>query len=270
MFCCGKFLRHQVFAPGEFFHCAGLLKACRLPIVACFAWLSFAVDGLGQDQAGVSPQSGSPSGQTAPAARFDNTDIKATAAPGADVVDFCYHFTNTGDIPLVVEEFVQSCGCMKGEWDGIPVQPGATGKINAKLLTKGLRGKVRKSLHVKFIASGAVELTGEVEIPEALLYSERTLHWTVSESPQPKQVDIIIQSKTPLRVLSVSNNDPTFSCELKTIEAGQRYQIVITPQETKTARVCVMQVRTDSKDPRDALQGLFAIVENAKPEGAQP
>jgi hypothetical protein len=59
---------------------------------------------------------------------------------------------------------------MKGEWDGIPVQPGAKGKINAKLLTKGLRGKVR----------------------------------------------------------------------------------------------------TDSKDPRDAMQGLFAIVENTKTEGAQP
>ena len=260
-----RFLCYEMTALGDYFCCA-----CRLPIVACFAWLSFAVDGLGQGQSAVSPQSGLPSGQSAFAARFDNTDIKATAEPGADVVDFCYHFTNTGDIPLVVQEFVQSCGCMKGEWDGIPVQPGAKGKINAKLLTKGLRGKVRKSLHVKFIASGAVDLTGEVEIPEALSYSERTLHWTVSESPQPKQVDIIIQSKTPLRVLSVSNNDPTFSCEFKTVEEGQHYQIVITPRETKTARVCVMQVRTDSKDPRDAMQGLFAIVENAKTEGAQP
>ena len=87
-------------ALGDYFCCA-----CRLPIVACFAWLSFAVDGLGQGQFAVSPQSGSPSGQSAPAARFDNTDIKATAEPGADVVEFCYHFTNTGDIPLVVQEY---------------------------------------------------------------------------------------------------------------------------------------------------------------------
>ncbi|MCF7731459.1 MAG: DUF1573 domain-containing protein, partial [Akkermansiaceae bacterium] len=180
-----------------------------------------------------------------------------TAEPGEAVVELCFEFTNTGEIPLAVEGFSQSCGCMKGEWDGVPVAPGARGRITAKLVTKGLRGTVRKSLHVKFVEAGVVELVGEVRIPEALTYSAQSLRWRIGEASVAKQVDIEVTSKAPARVLSVSANDPAFACELQTVEDGCRYRIVVTPRDTATARVCIMQVRTDSKDPRDALHGLF-------------
>ena len=204
------------------------------------------------------------------AARFDRKEIKTEALPGIAVVDLCYEFTNTGDIPLVVQEFSQSCGCMQGAWDGVPVEPGARGRISAKFLTKGLRGTVRKSLHVKFVEVGVVELVAEVRIPEALVYSAQTLRWTIGEALKSKQVDIAVNPKTPVRVLSVSRNDSAFSCELLTVKDASAYRIVVTPRDTGTARVCVLQVRTDSKDPRDALHGLFALVENAKPEGGRP
>ncbi len=200
-------------------------------------------------------------------ARFDRKEIKTEAAPGVAVVDLCYEFTNTGEIPLVVQEFSQSCGCMQGAWDGVPVEPGARGRISAKFLTKGLRGTVRKSLHVQFVEVGVVELVAEVRIPEALVYSAQTLRWSIGEALTSKQVDIAVNPKTPVRVLSVAGNDPAFSCELLTVEDARGYRIVITPRDTGTARVCVLQVRTDSKDPRDALHGLFALVEKTKPEG---
>jgi len=41
MFSCRKFLRHQIFAPGEFFRCAGLLKACRLLSIDAIDFLGF-------------------------------------------------------------------------------------------------------------------------------------------------------------------------------------------------------------------------------------
>jgi hypothetical protein len=124
------------------------------------------------------------------AAKFDSREIRTEAEPGAAVVELCYEFTNTGDFPLAVESFSQSCGCMRGSWNGVPVEPGARGSITARLLTRGLRGKVRKSPHVGFFESGDVELIGEV--------------------------------------------------------------------------------RTDSKDPRDALHGLFALVEKTGREGGRP
>ncbi len=201
------------------------------------------------------------------AAKFDKLEIKTTALPSISVVDLDYEFTNTSDSPLAVEGFVQSCGCMVGEWDGTPVKPGERGKIKAKFLTQGLRGTVRKNLTVKFFESASVELFAEVNITEALVYSAQTLRWVTGEEPKSQQVDIAVNPQTPTRVLSVSGNDPAFACELQTVKDACAYKIIITPRDTKTERICVLQVRTDSKDPRDALHGLFALVGKTKPEG---
>jgi hypothetical protein len=150
------------------------LAACRLPLAACrlplaAAWLITACDGWSQGQPAdvAAPAVTSPAKAktVAVAAKFDRKEIRTEAEPGAAVVELCYEFTNTGDFPLAVEGFSQTCGCMQGVWNGVPVEPGARGRITARLLTRGLRGKVRKSLHVKFFESGDVELIGEVRIP---------------------------------------------------------------------------------------------------------
>jgi hypothetical protein len=159
---------------------------------------------------------------------------------------------------------------MLGEWDGKPVEPGATGRIRAKFLTAGLRGTVRKSLQVRFVACGMVELAGEVTIPEAITYSAQTLRWSVGEAAQAKRVDITIHTKEPLHVLSVAGGGPAFGCRLETLEDGRRYRVTVTPADTAAERVCVMQVRTDAKDPRDALRGLFALVEKSAAPQSTP
>ncbi len=237
--------------------------------VAVAAWTLVAAAVAAQGQSAATTAQSPPVPPVVLKAEFDSREIKTTAEAGADVVEFCFGFTNTGEVPLAVEGFSQSCGCMKGEWDGVPVAPGAKGRITAKLLTKGLRGNVRKSLHVKFFEGGSVELVGEVEIPEALTYSAQTLRWSIGDALESKQVDIEVMSKAPLRVLSVVANDPAFACELQSIGEA-RYRIVITPRDTTAERICVLQVRTDSKDPRDALKGLFALVEKPKLKGGAP
>jgi len=240
-------------------------------LLASAAWLLLVFGGSVISRAADSqPANGTSARAGSVTAKFDKVEIKTTSQPGVGVVDLCYEFTNTGDFPLAVEGFTQSCGCMAGEWDGVPVNPGSTGKIIAKFLTQGLRGTVSKHLGVKFVASGSIELAAEVTIPDALIYSAQTLHWTIGEVAKPQHVDIAIGAKSFLRVLSVSANDPTFSCELITIKESENYRVVITPNDTLTERVCVLQVRTDSKDPRDALHGLFALVEKPKAEGGKP
>jgi len=192
------------------------------------------------------------------------------------VVELCYEFTNTGDFPVAVEEFLHTCGCMIGTLEGKTVEPGATGKIRAKFLTAGLRGTVRKSLRVRFFEMGTVELVAEVTIPETLTYSARTLRWSIGDECVARDVDITVNSKKPVRVLSVNNGDPAFTATLATLEEGRRYRVTLTPRDTTSERVGVFQIRTDATDARDALQGLFALVEKggiaAKPatKGGRP
>ncbi len=233
----------------------------RSTLAASLVWLVLASDGLARKPESVPPEPAT--ALSVPEAVFEAREIKTTVEPGVTVVDLFYEFKNTGDFPLAVEAFSHSCGCMTGEWEGKPIDPGATGKITAKFLTAGLRGKVRKSLRVRFLDLGTVELVAEVTIPEAITYSAQTLRWGLGAATQTQQVDIATHTKSPLHVLSVSGNDPAFTSTLETLEDGKRYRVVITPRDTKTERVCVLQVRTDAKDSRDALQGLFAMVEKS-------
>ena len=100
-----------------------------------------------------------------PEIAFISRTVKSTVECGVGEVDLTYDFANKSDLPLVVEDFTVSCGCMLGTWDGHPVEPGASGRIKAKFLTKGLRGTITKSLLVRFVGFGAVELSAEVTIP---------------------------------------------------------------------------------------------------------
>lgn len=225
---------------------------CRArPLPAAVACLLLAATGRGGEAVPAVP---------VPEARFTAREIRTAVEPGVAEVVLGYDFINDGDLDMAVEQFSQTCGCMIGEWDRKPVPKGSAGRINARFLTSGLRGVVRKSLHVKFFAYGVVELVAEVTIPETLAYSTRTLRWEGGESPAPKDVDIEVRAKAPLHVLSATASDPGFSTALRPVEEGRRYRLTVTPRETSSRRMAVIQVRTDSKDPRDALQALFAMV----------
>lgn len=75
-----------------------------------------------------------------------------------DKVEYVYHFTNTGNEPLLITNVVVSCGCTtpKG-WPRDPVQAGAKGEITIAFNSTGKFGKVDK---VVSITSNAINPEG--------------------------------------------------------------------------------------------------------------
>ena len=71
-------------------------------------------DGSGPVQSAAAAPSSAARQPGGPTAKFDTREIKTAAEPGSDVVELCYEFTNTSEIPLVVEEFSHGCGCIQG------------------------------------------------------------------------------------------------------------------------------------------------------------
>lgn len=55
-----------------------------------------------------------------------------------------FTFTNTGDAPLIINQFQSSCGCLVPYWDREPVLPGASGKVRLLYDTRRV-GPFRKS-----------------------------------------------------------------------------------------------------------------------------
>lgn len=60
-----------------------------------------------------------------------------------------YHFTNTGDAPLVISQVTPSCGCTTlKDWPQEPVFPGEGGKISVEFNSTGFPGVISKTITV--------------------------------------------------------------------------------------------------------------------------
>ena len=59
-----------------------------------------------------------------------------------------FHYTNTGDQPLLLSSVISSCGCVKGEWSKDPLMPGQSDSITVTVKTVQL-GNLMKAVVVK-------------------------------------------------------------------------------------------------------------------------
>ena len=86
-----------------------------------------------------------------------------------DIVEHTYEFTNTGEVPLIIENASASCGCTVPDWPKEPIAPGATGKINVKFDSKGKKGVQNKQVTIRANTNPnftKVMLKGNVNTPE--------------------------------------------------------------------------------------------------------
>ena len=73
------------------------------------------------------------------------------------VVSCTFTFTNIGEMPLVINQAVASCGCTVPEYTQTPVKPGEKGEIKVTYNGTGkFPGHFKKSINVR--TNGVVEL----------------------------------------------------------------------------------------------------------------
>lgn len=76
-----------------------------------------------------------------------------------------FHFTNTGDAPLIITDVKSSCGCTIPKKPNGPVAPGESSTIEVKYDTNRI-GPIRKTVTVLSNASQSMvslKITGEVK-----------------------------------------------------------------------------------------------------------
>ena len=74
------------------------------------------------------------------------------------VVRCVFSFTNIGELPLVINQAVASCGCTVPEYTKTPIQPGEKGEVKVTYNGTGkFPGHFKKSITVR--TNGAVEMT---------------------------------------------------------------------------------------------------------------
>jgi hypothetical protein len=96
--------------------------------------------------------------------------IKEEAGPA----DYNFKFTNTGKIPLIIQDVQASCGCTTPEWSKEPILPGKTGFIKVSYNPEQRPGVFAKSITINANVpknTRVLTISGEV-IPRALTTEE--------------------------------------------------------------------------------------------------
>jgi hypothetical protein len=198
---------------------------------------------------------------------FEATRQARTAEVGAASVEYAFKFKNTSGEHVAVAGIEQGCGCLKGEAAFESVAPGAAGEIHASVATANLYGTVVKSLWVSFSNGERHELVTELKIPATLVVEPNTLEWQRGAAAGERKVDIRVESGPAILLEEVSCNIEQMEVRHEVVEAGRHYILYLRPKSTAEEFSAVVQVRTSSRDSRDAIRAVFAAVTGGKVAG---
>ncbi|WP_193211854.1 DUF1573 domain-containing protein [Luteolibacter marinus] len=206
---------------------------------------------------------------------FDELTKVVEAGPDARVVTMDFNFKNETDGELVIDRYDAACTCIEAKIKGgkLIYQPGESGVIRASFDMSNFSGTVDKSLMVWMKGDRetmpSVTLTTRVKIPELVEMDPKTLIWEKGSKVEPKTVTLTMKHTEPIRITSISGADSRFSQELKTIEDGKKYEVVVTPASTDTVGMGVIHIETDCPLKRYKSQRIFMVVRQPLAKPAQ-
>ena len=117
----------------------------------------------------TSPQSATKSSNKRPVISFEKTEHDFGTLLQGEVVTYSFHFTNTGDTPLLISSVNSSCGCIVGDYPHSPIEPGKSGAIKATYNSKGHHGFQNRTLTVMSNAipsKTVLRIKGKVQTPD--------------------------------------------------------------------------------------------------------
>ena len=88
----------------------------------------------------TNPKSATSTSNKQAAIKFDKEEHDFGTLLQGEVVTYSFHFTNTGNVPLIISDVGSSCGCTVGDYPREPIAPGERGAIKVTYDSKGHHG----------------------------------------------------------------------------------------------------------------------------------
>ena len=117
----------------------------------------------------TSPKSATQTSNKQAAIQFDKEEHDFGTLLQGEVVSYSFHFTNTGNMPLIISEVGSSCGCTVGDYPREPIAPGKTGDIKVTYNSAGHHGFQSRFLTVMSNTNPAkttLRIKGTVQTPD--------------------------------------------------------------------------------------------------------
>jgi hypothetical protein len=201
-----------------------------------------------------------------PSLSFASKTVKITLKPGESSTQITFPFENRTGKTIEIERQAAPCGCIKAGFkdDKKAYAPGEKGEITAIFKVGNFQGTVRKNVVVWQKGDEATQpsivLTAEIEIPELVSITPKSLNWKAGEENDAKTCRITFHEGETIHVTGVVTTNNHFFPQLKTITEGKEYEITITPKDTSEAGFGILKITTDSQNSRyRRLQGFVTI-----------
>lgn len=211
---------------------------------------------------------------SAPAAglAFTETQKEVQAAAESETVAIEFTFRNTSEKPITVTKADAGCTCMNVLFSGgkMTYAPGESGALRAIFKLGQFSGTINQTISLwldtdpKNPASQTVK--AQIHIPTILTMEPRTLKWSTSDdSAKPQTIQIRVAEGKTIRVTGAKPLTEQFSMDLKVLEAGRAYDLIVTPRDASAEGVSVIQIETDSDIPKLRNQKAYAMVKPPMP-----
>lgn len=193
--------------------------------------------------------------------------LKEIEAPAdAKKVTAEFEFTNHTDKAVKIIKYDAACSCMAATVRGgkLAYAPGESGLIRADFEMGNFSGTVDKTVALWLdddpVDKPSVTLTVRVHIPVLVSLEPKTLKWDADGDATPQTIRITMNHSEPIRVKDISCSSKAFSFELKTLDEGKLYELVVTPVEISSPGLAIMRIETDCAIERHRAQQVFAVV----------
>ncbi len=200
-------------------------------------------------------------------------ELKATA--DATTVSADFKFINKGDKPVTISKSDPGCSCLKVQITGgkLKYAPGESGVVRTTFEMGNFSGTVDKSVGIWLddaaSASPTLHLTVRVHIPVLVaLEPSKTLTWDLGVKPEPKTIRIRMAEGHSIKVTAVQSSSDEFSHELKTVEEGKIYDLILTPISVEVPKMSIFRIETDCAISKHSIQQAFAVVRKPAKEQA--
>ncbi|MEM9081138.1 MAG: DUF1573 domain-containing protein [Verrucomicrobiota bacterium] len=203
--------------------------------------------------------------------KFEETVLEVSAKPDADLVEVDFSFEAMGDEAAVIRKYDAPCSCLEAqisENGKLRWEPGETGTVRGLFRVGNFRGTVDKQISLIMEDGETHRLTVRMTMPEFVKVEPKTLRWDVKGPREPQSFSLTIQEDVDLEIVSITGtNEAKFPFELKTVEEGKRYELVVTPTETEVKGFGMLRIATNSPWPKHKTYQAFVVV--AQPTGAK-
>lgn len=195
-------------------------------------------------------------------------------APESTSADVEFAFTNKTGKPVSIVRYDTACSCMSLEVAGkkMRYEPGESGVIHAKLETGNFTGTVDKTAMIWLEGDPtdkpSVQLTVRLHIIELMQLEPKTVRWDLGGKKEPRTIRITVPGDKPIHVKSVNSSNPAFALELKTLEDGRSYDLIVNPADMAVAALGVLRIETDCGIEQQRIKQGFAVVRKPVPAEA--